>query len=1147
MLPRTRKKNCRHNRTQLPMTKEPSQPPDQAIRDQALGPLEGFHLEAPAGSGKTSVLLARFLTLLARVDTPEEMLALTFTRKAAGELRARVMRLLWERHDPGPEASPLDLKLQELAAAVFRRHADAAQLKLTPERLPIMTFHGFCAQLLKLAPQEAGAPLDFTLIEEDEDRWLKAEALEELRTRLNARPAADPVRQALVRRLVRLNNDWLRLAKELQGLLGRRDSLGEFLALARVSRDAAQYRRLLEERFQTVLQPSLEGLRVGLAESALGQVWPDFWLTLQGSSHGNILPKMIPGVTPADLAGWQAVAAVLLTKGGDPRKRLSAKDGFPDSFDQKKWAGLIQDVPPMVTQTLKQCRNLTPSGVSAEEAAALQDLVILVGEALKVYEQLCAHRGALDFVALEQSTLNLLREDDPTEIMLRLDWRLKHLLVDEFQDTSENQMTLLCRLMSGWEKGAGRTLMVVGDPKQSIYGWRQAKPRLFMESRNGLPCGANAPLPLTPLWLTTNFRATGTLIGWANQVFEATIMSAGVAGAKFHRAEPRPGAPEGPVPQLALFTGETDPAARELEARWLAQQVTQALPTLKEKETIGILLFTRTHLPLYLTALGEAGLAVRVREGLKLGDSRVVAHLHNLTRALVHPQDEVAWAGVLRGPWNPLDLAALAEVAQAPGDLWPEKLRRLAAAGGCPAELAALAGSLEQARRQVGRRPLADLLTEWLGAASAWEGIAAWEGPLGVANARAYLDLLAAAEAGIPETTLNKTDFTLTETFQPPDPRSQASRVEILTVHGAKGLEFHQVFLPFLDWQPVRSEDNTPPFLLEEIPGSRVHGLALARPYIREKQSSLYVLLRNLKNQRVVEEARRVFYVAVTRARQRLLMSAVAKVDKRGQWQIAGNSPLAWLKEHYRQDLPPSGRLESWPDPELQVERATAVPPLHGEFQEPQALPAAWDFHPETAPYQVSFPSQLATPLAGTTTQPQAESPEAGDAARLRGEVTHRALESLAPGKPLPDTASLIAALRQGGLSQAVAASLAPEIQAELQACQADPFLAALFRPDLPWGASEWLIEDQPQPGNIRRGVVDRLAFDGKEWWLLDFKTSRPALGEDWNSFIVQETKKYRPQLTAYREMAAKAKGLATPETIRVGIYFTACQKMVEI
>ena len=1126
------------------MTNKPTSPADQAIRDQALGPLEGFHLEAPAGSGKTSVLLARFLTLLARVDTPEEMLALTFTRKAAGELRARVMALLWERQDPGADASPLELRLRELAAAVFRRHADDAQLKLTPERLPIMTFHGFCAQLLKLAPQEAGAPLEFKLLEEDEARWLKGEALDEMRRRLNRRPSRDPVRQALIRRLVRLNNDWRRLAKELYGLLSRRDSLGDFLDLARVSRDAAAYRQLLEERFRMVLKPSLEVLRAGLAGSALGEEWAEFQRALQGSANGNLILPELPGSGTGDLSAWQAISVVLLTKQGDPRKRLSVKDGFPEGFDQKKWAPLIQDLPETAARFLKQCRDLTPAGTSAEEAAALQDLVILVGEALGVYEQLCARKGALDFVDLEASALKLLREGDFTEVMHRLDQRFQHLLVDEFQDTSVNQMELLCRLMTDWQAGDERTLMVVGDPKQSIYGWRQAKPLLFMASREGLPCGGAEPLPLTPLKLTTNFRATRTLITWANEVFGFSVMKSGAAGARFHRAESRPGAPEGPAPSLTLFAGESDPAARGLEARWLARQVAQALPTLGPDDKIGILLFTRKHLPRYLQALYDAGLTVRVREGLKLADCRTVAHLHNLARALTRPQDEVAWAAALRGPWGPQPLTTLARVAQAPGELWPEKLHHFTEQTGqadCPAAMPGLAESLEQARGQVGRRPLADILTDWLEATGAWAGIAAWEGPLGVANARTYLDLLAGAEAGLPEATFVQADFTLEAAFQPPDPRAQASPVEILTVHGAKGLEFHQVFLPFLDWQPLKSEDNTPPFLLEEIPGRGSHGLALARPYIQEKQSSLYILLRNLKNQRVVDEARRVFYVAVTRARQRLVMSGLARLDQQGNWQGAGDSPLTWLREHYRLDLPPAGfsvSSVSWPEPEMQVELLTVVPPQTGETARPPALPAAWDFSPEAAPFQVSFPSGLAAPWAATATLPEAAAAEDGEAARLRGVVMHRALQTLARGGDVPAAPSLAAALRQEGMTPPAAASLAAEIQAELAACRADPFLTSLLRPDIPWAASEWLIEDQPHPGAIRRGVIDLLAFDGQDWWLLDFKSSRPATGEDWEAFISRETEKYRPQLLAYREMAAKAKGLTSPGDIRVGNIF---------
>jgi ATP-dependent exoDNAse (exonuclease V) beta subunit len=510
----------------------------------------------------------------------------------------------------------------------------------------------------------------------------------------------------------------------------------------------------------------------------------------------------------------------------------------------------------------------------------------------------------------------------------------------------------------------------------------------------------------------------------------------------------------------------------------------------------------------------------------------------------------VAWAAALRGPWGLQSLAALARVAQIPGDLWFEKLLRFAAPtqpDDCTAALAGLAESLQQARNQVGRRPLSDILTGFLEATGGWAGIAAWEGPRGVANVRTYLDLLAAADDGLPEATFAKADFNLQAAFQPPDPQAQASPVEILTVHGAKGLEFHQVFLPFLDWQPLKSEDNTPPFLLEEIPGRNLHGLALARPYVQEKPSSLYLLLRDLKNQRVVDEARRVFYVAVTRARQRLVMSGVARQDKKGNWQGSGDSPLAWLRQHYAQDLPPAGIPVSWPEPEMHTELITEVQSLASATAPSRELPAAWDFSPEVAPFEISFPSRLSSPPDETVTRPETAAPANGDAARLRGVVMHRALQTVARGNPQPDAVSLAAALRQEGLTAPAATALAAEIETELAACRADPFLTGLLAPDMPWASSEWLLEDQPQPGAIRRGVIDLLVFDGQTWWLLDFKTSRPATGGDWESFISRETGKYRPQLLAYREMAAKAKGIEPPEAIRMGVYFTACRKVVEL
>ena len=544
--------------------------------------------------------------------------------------------------------------------------------------------------------------------------------------------------------------------------------------------------------------------------------------------------------------------------------------------------------------------------------------------------------------------------------------------------------------------------------------------------------------------------------------------------------------------------------------------------------------------------MNEAGLPVKVREGLKLAASRVVAHLHNLVRALVRPGDEVAWAAVLRGPWAPQSLATLARVAQTPGQGWPEKLRRFAAEPRCPPEMPPLIAALLTAREQVGRRPLAEILGRWLDEGDSWSGLAACEGPPGVANARAYLDLLAQAESALPEATFLKADFMLEEAFQPPDPRASESRVEVLTVHGAKGLEFDRVFLPYLDWQPLGGEDKTPPFLLEEISGSRQHALALARPYLQEKQNSLYLLLRNLKDRRILAEARRVFYVAVTRARQRLMLSGVIKLNKPWEKAPPAESPLSWLWQHYTPAPSAPGVLQAWQEPGLKVQLFTdaEVPALITEVREPFILPEPWEFQPEPEPYRLQFPSQLAAEAQAAG--PPTGAAEAAEMARLRGEVIHALFETLSRGQDLPAPASVAAALRQGGLAPEAAARLASEILAEVGACRQDPFLARLISADLPQAVSEWLIEDQPAPGAVRRGKLDRLAFDGEHWWLLDFKTSRPQKGETWEDFIAQETEKYRPQLEAYRQMAARAKGLA-PEAVRPALYFTAIQKVLEL
>ncbi len=1129
-------------------------PVDQAAREQALHPGGSFHIEAPAGSGKTAVLMARYLGLLSTVPDPGEVVALTFTRKAASELLSRVVQVFVNRADPGPEASPVQLLLQELASRAFR-HLDRLGLSpteaLAPERLHILTFHSFCSRLLSLAPQEAGVPLEFSLVEGAEAQGLKEEALEELRRRLAARPPQDAGRRALERRLVRLNNNWQALAGELATLLSRRDCLRDFLELARLSRDEEEYRQLGLERLGQMLAPDLEALAAGLAASGLGQAWGEFrdFLLREGGTLAEALPQRPPGRRLEDLPVWKDLAQALLTQQGTLRKSFTVRDGFPPGFGNSPWARLILAWPADFVAALGRVREVPDTPLFPEEVEALQDLVILLGETLAVYEEVCRRQGALDFIALEEAALRLLEREPASDLLLRLDLRLKHLLVDEFQDTSLNQKRLLCRLLEGWAADGGRTLTVVGDPKQSIYGWRDAKVEIFLEAREGLRCEEQGVhFPLQPLDLTTNFRSTRRLIHWVNRVFGETVLSprAGLRQVPFQPAHPAPGAPEGEPPCLVLFRHRDKTAAREAEARWLAHQVAALTPVLREDERVGILLFARTHLPVYLAALQAAGQTVRVQEGLKLADSRVVQHLHNLARALCHPHDDLAWSGVLTGPWAPQPLAVVARVAGQEGQLWPRRLARFLKAPDCPPELVAVGEALLAAEAEAGRRPLGEVLREFLDRVEAWPGIAAWEGPLGVANARVYLDMLARAETALPQATWKKASLLLAEAYQPPDPRAQASPVELMTVHRAKGLEFDWVLVPYLDWNPLGGQEKNPPFLLEEIPGTGCHALALARPYWENQQSLLWDRLLRLWQERTLAEARRVFYVAVTRARKRLILSAVLLASASGRESLPRESPLTWLWQHYHPEALVEGRSR-WSDPELEVEVWPEWPAPSLLAAPPPELPPAWDFRPEGAPYVLTTTVQRMKEEAGAT--PEAEGPEteAGPsrlAAAERGDLLHRLLEAGLKGQPLPDEAGVAAVLRRGGHPPEAAASLAGEILAEAAACLEDPFLKGLTAADEL--RQEWLLEGLAGPQEVRRGRPDLLARQGDVWWLVDFKSSRPPADKAWEEFLAREAERYRPQLEAYRELAAARLGLP-PASLRPVLYFTACRRLVAL
>ena len=515
-----------------------------------------------------------------------------------------------------------------------------------------------------------------------------------------------------------------------------------------------------------------------------------------------------------------------------------------------------------------------------------------------------ARQKALDFSALELAALRLFDAADPSDLQLVLDQQIRHILVDEFQDTSRKQWELLQKLCAGWSDGDGRTLFLVGDPKQSIYGFRKAEVKLFLEAaRLGVPVEGGGKISLEPLLLDTNFRSQPHLIDWCNRAFENTVMAEHKPEfdeVPFSPAKLSPTTPVRPDPapvELALFMEWPDrKSARAREAQWLAGRIARHLEKNGRDSQIAILLFSRTHLPMYLEALQQKRLPVQVKEGLKLLERPEVRCLWQLCRAIVLPQDDLAWSAQLRSPWFSLGFDLIHAVSCEGPLLWVDKIQAFSEKD---EEVRLFWQALTGAWQHVGHEPLTDVVESvWLELDGANVVASRW-GSRGLNCCRRFLQMVREAEQGEPVSTLARLEQLLDSAYEPVDPDTASSNIILSTIHGAKGLEFDAVFIPFLDWNPSGGrKDQPPPYMLERAPGSPDYLLAPRPDRLMGEKDPLYTLLRKLRSRRQLGEARRLFYVAVTRARRELVMSGLAR-RKGDSFSTAAESPLGWLSEHY--------------------------------------------------------------------------------------------------------------------------------------------------------------------------------------------------------------------------------------------------------
>jgi ATP-dependent exoDNAse (exonuclease V) beta subunit len=693
------------------------------------------------------------------------------------------------------------------------------------------------------------------------------------------------------------------------------------------------------------------------------------------------------------------------------------------------------------------------------------------------------------------------------------------LLVDEFQDTSPDQVELLRRLTADWQPDGGRSLFLVGDPMQSIYRFRKADVGLFLAAtRAGI-----GGVPLERLRLFRNNRACAPLVEWVNASFRGAFprQDDAAAGAVAYRkfAATRSDLPSAGVVAHGLVASEgEDEAALEAE-RLLA--IIDAERAGGHAKQIAVLVRARAHLDALVARIRRQRPDLRFAavEIETLAARQPVQDLLALTRALHHRADRVNWLAILRAPWCGLTLADLHALAGADFDatIWSlvndaEQVARLSADG--QVRLLRTRAVIAAALIQQGRQPP----SRWL--MGAWLALG---GPACLANATeladceaffALVDKLDAAGRFTPD----ELDAEMARLFGTPDALADGS-LQFMTLHKSKGLEFDTVILPALH-RPPRGDDS-PLMRWEEVAldGSAEHLIAAPlKKRSQRNEMTPYDYLGALEKARAANEAARLLYVGATRAIRRLHLVGVVK-NRKDELAAPANTFLSLL----------------WP---VLADQFTAAAPAPAA--EP-ATPFVAKLLRVAAPVALNLP----TPVSGASASEAAEtgtdnSGQSLDA--LAGILTHLYLQIIAN-----EGIAAWPATRVTGLRGAMELWLTRQGCVGHDAATGAARVAALLETTLASETGRWLLgkhEDaaaelalQKAGGDgTRMNIVDRTFIENGTRWIIDYKTTRPETNP------AEHAKTYHPQLARYADLFSD-QGLP----IRCAIYYAALGEMVEV
>ena len=1152
--------------------------PDQQHRDLALDVGSSFIVQAPAGSGKTELLALRYLRLLSICNEPEEVLAITFTRKAASEMKDRIIKALSNASAAGPASSfedPLKENRHRHACAALIR-ADQCQWNIlqNPGRLRIQTIDSFCYSLASRIPllsRLGGSPN----VSEDVQPCFDM-AITRTLALLND---GGELARDIAKLLEHLDNNVTTMERLLSDLLRNRDQWLPYI-LDINSHKGIDREYLLSSLNELICEALLE-VQTYLSndEKDIVELLNHAAAHLPADHHRYIVDYKpltgLPDCVPDAFSYWLLLEAIMLTKeDGEWRVRIDKNQGFPATINGDKdltalcktrkqlWLTLRTKLAGNedLRQALAYLRLLPQSDLATEQWEILTALSRVLRHLGMQLQLAFRNLKMVDHVQVSAAALDALgSEEQPTDLALALDHQIQHILVDEFQDTSRLQTNLLERLTVGWEPADGRTLFLVGDAMQSVYGFRNANVGIYLTVREeGL-----GQLSLEPLVLKSNFRSQSTIVEWVNRVFSSAfpIRENPSRGAVAYTSSTASlGALEdwGVTTDLITCEQADIQLARDAESDLIVTRV-QNIKLRDPAGSVAILVRSRSHLATLIPKLRDAGIHWQATDIDKLDSLPIIDDLLSLTRALLNRGDRIAWLSILRAPWCGLSISDLHVLALAAGDgtIWSalqrfEELSDLSADGRMRLEdFITVLGYANTLRDQLSLHQLVE---------SAWRLLGGPSTARSAAEQRSvvyFLELLRRHEQSGSLPCYENFSEKLATAFVPSAVTSEAEgTVHLMTMHKAKGLEFDHVIMPALGAEPR----NSPKSLLQWH--ERINRLGDPRLFIAAlpeagtDDDQLYNLLRYEEKRKSEYEDVRLLYIATTRARKSAHLTATLIRNKEGQASPRKGSLLHYIwprLEELGDDYCKSIALE------YLCEQKNS---LHGESLS-QSNPAVSGIKRFSSPLRLSDNTRRFIHITSESRlESQDEASVQHDINSLEhdldtavkaaiGTLIHQGLENLVNTPNLLDSPLSIASLKQywhRQLSQFEidADSLANAlqfIQSSLENCLSKKEVSWIFDSGLQDSRTEAPIS-RVFSGKIQHFVIDRTFVDRDGVrWVIDYKTAAPTPEHDIDEFITEQCRMHSQQLLNYRQLFSQMES----RPIRTALLFTSLPRLVEI